>query len=57
MLKAGTDLDDFTAEQLVNLDAKSLDKDSTKICYSTSKYSKYRRCIKKKRRIRKCNEK
>ena len=26
MLKAGTDLDDFTAEQLVNLDAKDLDK-------------------------------
>ena len=30
MLKAGTDLDDFTAEQLINLDAKSLDKDGTK---------------------------
>ena len=30
MLKAGTDLDDFTAEQLVNLDAKRLDKDGTK---------------------------
>ena len=30
MLKAGTDLDDFTAEQLVNLDAKNLDKDGTK---------------------------
>lgn len=30
MLKAGTDLDDFTAEELVNLDAKELDKDGTK---------------------------
>lgn len=30
MLKAGTDLDDFTAEQLVNLDAKSLDKNGVK---------------------------
>ena len=30
MLKAGTDLDDFTAEELVNLDAKSLDKNGTK---------------------------
>lgn len=30
MLKAGTDLDDFTAEQLINLDAKSLDKSGCK---------------------------
>ena len=30
MLKAGTDLDDFSAEELVNLDAKSLDKNGTK---------------------------
>lgn len=30
MLKAGTNLDDFTAEELVNLDAKSLDKNGTK---------------------------
>lgn len=30
MLKAGTDLDDFSAEELVNLDAKSLDKEGTK---------------------------
>ena len=30
MLKAGTDLDDFSAKELVNLDAKSLDKDGTK---------------------------
>ena len=30
MLKAGTDLDDFTAGQLINLDAKSLDKEGTK---------------------------
>lgn len=30
MLKAGTDLDDFTEEQLVNLDAKSLDKNGVK---------------------------
>lgn len=30
MLKAGTDLDDFTAEQLVNLDAKSLEKNGVK---------------------------
>ena len=30
MLKAGTDLDDFTAEELINLDAKSLDKEGTK---------------------------
>ena len=30
MLKAGTDLDDFTAEQLVNLDAKSVEKDENK---------------------------
>ena len=30
MLKAGTDLDDFTAQQLINLDAKSLDKEGTK---------------------------
>ncbi len=30
MLKAGTDLDDFTAEELVNLDAKSLDKNGVK---------------------------
>ena len=30
MLKAGTDLDDFTAEQLVNLDAKSVEKDGKK---------------------------
>ena len=30
MLKAGTDLDDFTAEQLINLDAKNLEKDGTK---------------------------
>ena len=30
MLKAGTDLDDFSAEQLINLDAKSLDKAGTK---------------------------
>ena len=30
MLKAGTDLGDFTAEELVNLDAKNLDKDGAK---------------------------
>ena len=30
MLKAGTDLDDFSAEELVNLDAKSLDKNGNK---------------------------
>lgn len=30
MLKSGTDLDDFSAEELINLDAKSLDKDGTK---------------------------
>lgn len=30
MLKAGTDLDDFTAEELVNLDAKELDKGGIK---------------------------
>ncbi len=36
MLKAGTDLDDFSAEELINLDAKSLDKNGTKICYCTS---------------------
>lgn len=30
MLKAGTDLDDFSAEKLINLDAKNLDKDGTK---------------------------
>lgn len=30
MLKAGTDLDDFSAEELIKLDAKSLDKDGTK---------------------------
>ena len=30
MLKAGTDLSDFTAEELIELDAKSLDKDGTK---------------------------
>ena len=30
MLKAGTDLDDFTAKELVNLDAKELDKNGTK---------------------------
>ncbi len=31
MLNAGTDLDDFTAEQLVNLDAKTLEKGTTKL--------------------------
>lgn len=30
MLKAGTDLDDFTAEQLINLDAKKVEKEETK---------------------------
>ena len=30
MLKAGTDLDDFSEEQLINLDAKELEKDGTK---------------------------
>ena len=30
MLKAGTDLDDFSAEELVNLDAKSLEKGESK---------------------------
>lgn len=30
MLKAGTDLDDFSCEELINLDAKSLDKNGTK---------------------------
>ena len=30
MLKAGTDLDDFSEEELINLDAKSLDKNGTK---------------------------
>ena len=30
MLKAGTDLGDFSAEELVNLDAKNLDKEGTK---------------------------
>ena len=30
MLKAGTDLDDFTAEQLVNLDAKKVEKEQTR---------------------------
>ncbi len=30
MLKAGTDLDDFSAMELINLDAKSLDKEGTK---------------------------
>ena len=30
MLKAGTDLDDFSGEELINLDAKSLDKNGTK---------------------------
>ena len=30
MLKAGTDLDDFTAKELINLDAKELDKNGVK---------------------------
>ncbi len=30
MLKAGTDLDDYTAEELVNLDAKKMDRDGRK---------------------------
>ena len=30
MLKAGTDLDDFSEEELINIDAKSLDKEGTK---------------------------
>ena len=30
MLKAGTDLDDFSAEELINLDAKDLEKDGKK---------------------------
>ena len=30
MLKAGTDLDDFSAQELINLDAKSLNKEDTK---------------------------
>ena len=30
MLKAGTDLDNFSAEELINLDAKGLDKNGTK---------------------------
>ena len=30
MLKAGTDLDDFSVEELINLDAKELDKNGTK---------------------------
>ena len=30
MLKAGTDLNDFTAKELISLDAKSLDKNGTK---------------------------
>lgn len=30
MLKAGTDLDDFTEEQLINLDAKNMEKDGEK---------------------------
>ena len=30
MLKAGTDLDDFTAEELINLDAKSVEKNGNK---------------------------
>ena len=30
MLKAGTDLDDFSAKELINLDAKSLSKENTK---------------------------
>ena len=30
MLKAGTDLDDFSEEELVNLDAKSLEKEGCK---------------------------
>ena len=30
MLKAGTDLDDFSEEELINLDAKSLEKDGQK---------------------------
>lgn len=30
MLKAGTDLDNFSANELINLDAKNLDKDGTK---------------------------
>lgn len=30
MLKAGTDLGDFSAEELINLDAKNLDKEGTK---------------------------
>ena len=30
MLKAGTDLNDFSAEELISLDAKSLDKNGTK---------------------------
>ena len=30
MLKAGTNLDDFTAEELINIDAKSLDKNGNK---------------------------
>lgn len=34
MLKAGTDLDDFTAEQLVNLDAKIIEKDGERIVIS-----------------------
>ena len=31
MLKAGTDLDDFSAEELINLDAKGLEKNGTKL--------------------------
>ena len=51
MLKAGTDLDDFTAEQLVNLDAKSLDKDGTKFVIAQVNTASIEDVLKRKEKI------
>ena len=51
MLKAGTDLDDFSAEELIKLDAKSLEKNGEKFVKAQVKTVSIEDVLKKKKKL------
>lgn len=54
MLKAGTDLEDFSEEELINLDAKCLDKDDTKFVIAQVNTVSIEDVLKRQEEIEKC---
>ena len=57
MLKAGTDLDDFSCEELINLDAKTLEKDGTKYIIAQVNTVSIEDVLKREEEIKKAIEK